>query len=450
MVWKPLHHPMIQDGYLISDSGDIKCEISPENEYRSELYHSTNGYDYAMFIVKEEYRINNSLFMLFPIDEIIAIAFIPIPEELTNKRITVKHIDGDTHNIDLVNLEWIEDIEEWRDVDDPAVCSGMYEVSSWGRIRNKNTDMIVNGSLSKKYMSVNLKSSFGNGCCSRHINRLVAMAFVKGASMSRCIVNHINGNKLYNVAKNLEWVTYSENVRHAFLCGLNIPCRGEESVSAKITQDMAKHIWLLLIDDPDTLNGRPPTGGSPTRVKQYIDSKYDNVTVSIISNIKRDKKWGNISFDKEFYFKPYAMSQDMAKHIWLLLIDDPDTLNGRPPTGGSALLVRNILKSEGYDVKLDMINSIKHKEAWCNVTNNMKQVTFKPLHPKLITQDMAKHIWLLLIDDPDTLNGRPPTGGSPSCTLKYLEDEGHIVSLSTIKSIKYRTSWKNISYERTW
>ncbi|MBO4734914.1 MAG: hypothetical protein J5614_00825, partial [Paludibacteraceae bacterium] len=114
------------------------------------------------------------------------------------------------------------------------------------------------------------------------------------------------------------------------------------------------------------------------------------------------------------------------------------------------LLVRNILKSEGYDVKLDMINSIKHKESWCNVTNNMKQVTFKPLHPKLITQDMAKHIWLLLIDDPDTLNGRPPTGGSPSCTLKYLEDEGYIVSLSTIKSIKYRTSWKNISYERTW
>ena len=289
---------MIQDGYLISDSGDIKCEISPENEYRSELYHSTNGYDYAMFIVKEEYRINNSLFMLFPIDEIIAIAFIPIPEELTNKRITVKHIDGDTHNIDLVNLEWIEDIEEWRDVDDPEVCSGMYEVSSWGRIKNKNTDIIINGSLSKKYMSVNLKANSGNGCYSRHINRLVAMAFVKGASMSRCIVNHINGDKLYNVAKNLEWVTYSENVRHAFLCGLNIPCRGEESVSAKITPDLAKHIWLLLIDDPDTLNGRPPTGGSPSCTLKYLEDEGYIVSLSTIKSIKYRTSWKNISYER--------------------------------------------------------------------------------------------------------------------------------------------------------
>jgi hypothetical protein len=52
-----------------------------------------------------------------------------------------------------------------------------------------------------------------------HIHRLVAEHFVKRAD-SNMQVNHIDGNKLNNHASNLEWVTGSDNIKHAIKSGL--------------------------------------------------------------------------------------------------------------------------------------------------------------------------------------------------------------------------------------
>lgn len=46
-------------------------------------------------------------------------------------------------------------------------------------------------------------------------HRLVADLFCLGKSESRNTVNHKNGDRDDNRAKNLEWVTASENIRHA-------------------------------------------------------------------------------------------------------------------------------------------------------------------------------------------------------------------------------------------
>lgn len=56
--------------------------------------------------------------------------------------------------------------------------------------------------------------------CRMHIHRLVAEAWVPKQDAAKTLhVNHKNGEKLDNRADNLEWVTPSENTRHAYEIG---------------------------------------------------------------------------------------------------------------------------------------------------------------------------------------------------------------------------------------
>lgn len=125
-----------------------------------------------------------------------------------------EHADRFFYGTDFVNE--LED-EIWRPIPDYPE----YEVSNQGRVLKHMRDykIMLKPWTSGQYLTVNL--SRNNSIESWAIHRLVAIVFVPNPDLAHKIqVNHIDGNKLNNVAANLEWVTPSENMQHAYRTGL--------------------------------------------------------------------------------------------------------------------------------------------------------------------------------------------------------------------------------------
>lgn len=70
------------------------------------------------------------------------------------------------------------------------------------------------------------------------VHRLVAQCFIENPE-GKDKVNHKDGNKINNNAYNLEWVTSSENNKHAFKTGLKAPtiCCGADNWNTKLTDE---------------------------------------------------------------------------------------------------------------------------------------------------------------------------------------------------------------------
>lgn len=102
---------------------------------------------------------------------------------------------------------------------------GRYSVTADGMVwshpkgSNSKNGRWMNQDKSRKYATVCLIDSNGNR--KRHlIHRLVASAFIGIPKNKKSQVNHKDGNKFNNCIDNLEWVTPSENILHAWKNGL--------------------------------------------------------------------------------------------------------------------------------------------------------------------------------------------------------------------------------------
>lgn len=169
------------------------------------------------------------------IHRMVALTFLPNPE---NKEM-VNHIDRNTKNYNLTNLEWATasencqhaiktelkkagdqtinlfngDLENeiWKDVLDYP----NYKISNIGRIINHKTKRLLKLTVNKHgYYEVNLwKDNHGK---TSQIHRLVFEAFKGSKIDSNKVINHIDGNKLNNNLENLEEISRTENNLHAF------------------------------------------------------------------------------------------------------------------------------------------------------------------------------------------------------------------------------------------
>jgi hypothetical protein len=108
----------------------------------------------------------------------------------------------------------MENTEKWVLIENSG---GQYEVSSSGTIRAIDSGRYTIRISKHGYVYLNLNGVKEKRM--RTIHRVVAIAFISNPENKPC-VNHINGIKTDNRVENLEWVTWSENTKHAFLTGL--------------------------------------------------------------------------------------------------------------------------------------------------------------------------------------------------------------------------------------
>lgn len=128
----------------------------------------------------------------------------------------VKHLDTRL----LVSETTLID-EEWRVVKDFP----FYKISNYGRLMNRYGRILKPRLQNSGYYFYSLYDGRGRDFQTQiTVHKLVMISFIgnnKGYD-----INHIDGNKLNNHVNNLEYISHSDNAKHAYAIGINKGRRG--------------------------------------------------------------------------------------------------------------------------------------------------------------------------------------------------------------------------------
>ena len=163
---------------------------------------------------------------------------------------------------------------------------GKYAVTSDGRVWSRPRANLVGSRRTGRWLAPQQARGYlfvvlygGDGARrTQHVQRLVAAAWLPPADdMSRVHVNHIDGDKTNNDVANLEWVSPSENIRHAFATGLSSQ-RGSRNAHSKLSEADVAEIRQL---------------SQRGVVKRQI-ARLFGVSAPTITNITRGKTWTHV------------------------------------------------------------------------------------------------------------------------------------------------------------
>lgn len=179
--------------------------------------------------------------------------------------------------------------EEWKDV---TGYEGRYIISNLGDVRylahytdnrwgkrplRKEKSVRSKRNYPNRYITVTLFN--GVKWMSYLLHRLLAIEFIPNPQ-NLPEVNHIDGDKHNYNLSNLEWVTVSENRKHAYRIGLKTQVRGEKWVRSILTDEEVRIIKTVLVEKK--------RGNAATLAKRF------DVCAATISAIQRGVSWTHI------------------------------------------------------------------------------------------------------------------------------------------------------------
>lgn len=415
-----------REKYFVSDNGEITTQEN--STLPIVVIHSSNGFDYVLLKTS-----SSRGKCIYPIDEIVAFTF-KRSEVLKNTRydqsgnphFTIKHKDGNNRNNAIDNLEVLpSSLETWVELSKPKiVVEGMYEISSFGRVKNVISNKILKTCMTNGdgYPVVGITCNTDDGLVIKtmKLHRLLALHFVQNPDPEKLnVVNHIDGNKTNFDIKNLQWVSSGENSKFASQSNLN-------NRSNITTQDIDTIVSLLI-----ELNGSIKDVYSAC--KQMHMSSF--ITEAVINNIKhKDPAYIRIDsgYDlKNIEFKKRVRKADLTADDIHKICQQIVANNGDIGKTLQSLHDMGMEHIARHDVR-----HVRDKSKHSNISDQyFKRDDFdRPRAP--LPDDMVERISVILAD----------CGGSIAKTLKMMHAQGFdIVTKYDVQDIKYKKRRRDIS-----
>ena len=278
-IWKPINPTLdIENCYEVSNLGRIRN--IRYNKIQDDIHHSTNGFDY-IFIATKDHEPSYQ-----HIDEIVCTTFCDenVNHVECGKPIIPHHKDGNTRNNRADNLEFVEDIEEWKPLIYGEIDPDRYMISNWGNIFDKVLKCPKSVSCNNHYYPASKFETVNCEYVKYDVHRIIAKLFIPGYDDEHNVVNHID-NTHNNHWRNLEWCTFSWNNSH----------------SAFMNQYHCK----LSIDDLDKIRDLILRYKSPRTVLRIF-----NRPELLLQNIEA------IKYSKVKYLKSWKYTQYELKHLF--------------------------------------------------------------------------------------------------------------------------------------
>lgn len=182
----------------------------------------------------------------------------------------------------------MNNIEIWRNI--PGFSR--YQASNNGNLRSmnyKNSGKIKSLKPAKSkdgYLRTVLLNDEGK-YKSIQVHRMIMLSF---HGYSELEVNHINGITNDNFLSNLEYVTHSENLLHAYRIGLQKPSSGSKNGNSKLTEEQVLEIRKY-VDDIKS-SGKRYWNRKEVAAKYGVSEYY--IKEIVMNRTTRKNAWSHI------------------------------------------------------------------------------------------------------------------------------------------------------------